>query len=87
MARVRSRLREDFVPKRRLQRNQVALLKSRERRTRSQEPGCTATLSFTAPTQIDDIIDKWASQWNISRSAVIRQAILRADLHWQKEPR
>ena len=82
---VRSRLREDFVPKRRLQRNQVAILKTGEKRTRSQPKGVTATLSFTAPVEIDDVIDKWAAHWNISRSAVIRQAILRADLAWKRD--
>lgn len=83
--RVDSRLREDFVPRRKLQRNQVAVLKTGERRTRSQRSGVTATMSFTAPIEIDEIIDRWAAHWNMSRSAVIRQAILRADLHWRRE--
>lgn len=80
----RAKLRHDFVPKRRQQRNQVAILKTGEKRTRSQKEGVTATLSFTAPREIDTLIDKWAAEWNLSRSAVIRQAILRADLHWQR---
>lgn len=83
--RVDSRLREDFVPRRRRQRNQVAVMKTGEIRTRSQRSGVTATMSFTAPVEIDQIIDRWANEWNMSRSAVIRQAILRADLHWRRE--
>lgn len=82
---IHQRLRDDFTPKRRLQRNQVAIMKTGEKRTRSQKSGVTATLSFTAPIEIDEIIDRWAATWNMSRSAVIRQAILRADLHWRRE--
>lgn len=80
-------LRDDMVPKRRRLLSQVQLVKiGRQRRTnRRKYPGVTATMSFTAPAEIDAILDRWASKWDVSRSTVFRQAVLLANDKWESE--
>ena len=89
MARVRKQqsLLDDMIKARRRAIDPLAALKqgvSLDRRVQPNRLGVTASMSFTAPAEIDDLIDKWAAYWVLSRSAVIRQAILMADISWSK---
>lgn len=80
---------QDFVRSRQGTVSQEQALKhGRARRINSRpSAGVTATLSFTGTHEIDLIVDRWAHEYNISRSAVIRQAILLADQQWESQRR
>ncbi|NBR00641.1 MAG: hypothetical protein EBT79_12475 [Actinobacteria bacterium] len=80
-------LRQDMVSARKHQPSATVLLKgSRPRRVNSRpNPGVTGTMSFSATHEIDLIIDRWSAAFNISRSAIIRQAILLANDKWESE--
>ncbi len=80
---------QDFVAARRGTVSQEQALKhGRARRINSRpSAGVTATVSFTGTHEIDLIVDRWAHEYNISRSAVIRQAILLADQQWESQGR
>ncbi|MEY2711280.1 MAG: hypothetical protein RL487_1063 [Actinomycetota bacterium] len=83
----RSFLRQDMVAARKHQPSQAAILKTgRRRRVNSRpNPGVTGTMSFSATFEIDQMIDRWSAAFNISRSAVLRQAILLANDKWESE--
>ena len=72
---------------RRLGADQVARIKdpTRVRYQRSHGTRALFTASFTSNPLVDDLVDKWAHRWNVSRSNVIRQAILRANALWERE--
>ena len=77
----------DFVAARKgMVTHEQTLKHGRARRINSRKSaGVTATVSFTGTHEIDLIIDRWAHEFNVSRSAVFRQAILLADRAWEAQ--
>jgi hypothetical protein len=68
----------DAVASRTTQRNVIAELKDGSRPPRRQGgEGLTFTASFTLSGEVDEIIHELAIQKNVSRSAIVRVAILR----------
>lgn len=53
-------------------------------RVYARPKGTTCTCSFTLTEALDLIVDQRAARENISRSAVVRQALMLADAHWSK---
>lgn len=58
---------------------------TRRRKVSRRNPGVTVTLSFAGTPEIDEIVDYWSRTRHESRSAIFRQAILRAHLAWERE--
>lgn len=77
--RTRPTLRNDFIPRRKMQVDVVRIVAEGRARAVSH-PGrtlcATCTLSFTANHLIDDLVQQLAMELNLSRSAAIRQAIM-----------
>jgi hypothetical protein len=68
----------DAVASRNTQRNVIAELKDGSRPARRQGgAGVTFTASFTLSGEVDEIIHDLAIQHNVSRSAIVRIAVLR----------
>lgn len=76
----------DVIPKREVSVSEKARLKSGRPRDRlyARKIGDTFTVSFTVTQEIDALIDRHARERNVSRSSIIRQAMLLADLNWAK---
>lgn len=76
----------DVVRRRNTSIRQQEILKVGKPRKRyyAREVGRTCTCSFTITEELDRIIDKRSVEMNISRSAVVRQALMLADAYWSK---
>jgi hypothetical protein len=79
-------LHDELIPQRSLQVNEAHRLKTgRKRYQRKRTEGSrTVTISFTGTSTIDQIIDRWAVEYDASRSQVIRGALLLADAQWSR---
>jgi len=83
---VNSVLLRDVVRRRKPSIKQQEMMKMGNVRKRvyARDVGQTCTCSFTLTEELDRIIDQRSAQMNISRSAVVRQAVMLADAHWSK---
>jgi hypothetical protein len=76
----------DIVARREIAISEKAILKAGRPRVRAyaRKVGDTFTVSFTVTQELDQMIDRHALERNVSRSAVVRQALLLADRHWAR---